>query len=202
MTSLRRVSKLGLMNKFLAILVLSLVFCNISNAGSIKDYEKGGLKLGGSLLDLMYEDEIKENFYPITHGDKFTSVMYIPNPFTYPEEIGLYLVIVKPNDKNYTIQGFYLFEDFPNDFEGCMKKQDEYMKINTKLFNLKPDDYGIAPHPNPDINGKWRAVIFEYTPKKETSSILCYHFEDEPERNNLKMGVLTREFANHISVRQ
>ena len=27
-------------------------------------------------------------------------------------------------------------------------------------------------------------------------------FEDEPERNNLKMGVLTREFANHISVRQ
>ena len=42
--------------------------------------------------------------------------------------------------------------------------------------------------------------IFEYTPKKETSSILCYHFEDEPERNNLKMGVLTGEFANHISV--
>ena len=40
----------------------------------------------------------------------------------------------KPNDKNYTIHGFYLFEDFPNDFEGCMKKQDEYMKINTKLF--------------------------------------------------------------------
>ena len=73
MTSLRRGSKLGLMNKFLAILVLNLVFCNISNAGSIKDYEKGGLKLGGSLLDLMYEDEIKENFYPITHGDKFTS---------------------------------------------------------------------------------------------------------------------------------
>ena len=28
------------------------------------------------------------------------------------------------------------------------------------------------------------------------------NFEDEPERNNLKMGVLTREFANHISVRQ
>ena len=193
---------MDLMKKFLVILVLGLIFCNVSNAGSIKDYEKGGLKLGGSLLDLMYEDEIKENFYPITHGDKFTSVMYIPNVFTYPEEVGLYLVIVKPNDKNYTIQGFYLFEDFPNDFEGCMKKQDEYMKINTKLFNLKPDDYGIATHPNPDTNGKWRAVIFEYTPKKETSSILCYHFEDEPERNNLKMGVLTREFANHISVRQ
>ena len=190
------------MKKLSLYIFLVLMWCNFSNAGSIKDYEKGGLKLGGSLLDLMYEDEIKENFYPITRGDKFTSVMYIPNMFTYPEEVGLYLVIVKPNDKNYTIHGFYLFEDFPNDFEGCMKKQDEYMKINTKLFNLKPEDYGIAPHPDPSTNGKWRAVIFEYTPKKETSSILCYHFEDEPERNNLKMGVLTREFANHISVAQ
>jgi hypothetical protein len=190
------------MKKLSLYIFLVLMICNVSNAGSIKDYEKGGLKLGGSLLDLMYEDEIKENYYPITHGDKFTSVMYIPNVFTYPEEVGLYLVVVKPNDKNYTIHGFYLFEDFPNDFEGCMKKQDEYMKINTKLFNLKPEDYGIAPHPDPSTNGKWRAVIFEYSPPKETSSILCYHFEDEPERNNLKMGVLTREFANHISVRQ
>ena len=178
------------------------MFCNVANAGSIKDYEKGGLKLGGSLLDLMHEDEIKENFYPITHGDKFISVMYIANVFTYPEEVGLYLVVVKPNDKNYMIHGFYLFEDFPNDFEGCMKKQDEYMKTNTKLFNLKPDDFGIAPNPNQSVNGKWRAVIFEYSPPKETSSILCYHFEDEPERNNLKMGVLTREFANYISIRQ
>ena len=190
------------MKKLSLYIFLVLMWCNVSNAGSIKDYEKGGLKLGGSLLDLMHEDEIRENFYPITHGDKFTSVIYIPNMFIYPEEVGLYMVVVKPNDKNYTIHGFYLFEDFPNDFEGCMKKQDEYMKINTKLFNLKPDDLGIEPHPNPSIVGKWRAVIFEYSQPKETSSILCYHFEDEPERNNLKMGVLTREFANHISVRQ
>ena len=121
------------MNKRLYLyFFLILIWCNVSNAGSIKDNQKGGLKLGGSLLDLMYEEEIKDNFYPITKGDKFTSVMYIPNVFTYPEEIGLYLVIVKPNDKNYTIHGFYLFEDFPNDFEGCIKKQDEYMKIKLK----------------------------------------------------------------------
>ena len=190
------------MKKILFIIFTSLIWCNVSNSESIRDYEKGGLKLGGSLLDLMYEDEIKENFHSITHGDKFTSVLYIPNVLMYPEEIGLYLVVVKPNDKNYTIHGFYLFEDFPNDFEGCMKKQDEYMKTNAKLFNLKPADYGVATFPNPDTKGKWRAVIFDSNPPKETSSILCYHFEDEPERNNLKMGVLTREFANYISVAQ
>ena len=70
-------------------------------------------------------DEIKENFYPITHGDKFTSVMYIPNPFTYPEEIGLYLVIVKPNDKNYIIYEISAYLNFPNDFESCKNKKDE-----------------------------------------------------------------------------
>jgi len=179
--------------------------CNLSNtlkADSIKNYQKAGLKLGGSLLDLMHEDEIKENLQPITMGDKFISVMYIANVFTYPEEVGLYFVIIKPNDKNYMIHGFYLFEDFPNDFEGCMKKQDEYIKINTELFNLKPYDNGIKPHPDQGVNGKWRAIIFEYDPPKETSSILCYHYEDEPESNDLKMGVLTREFANYISVRR
>ena len=190
------------MKKLSLYIFLVLMWCNVSSSESIKDYEKGGLKLGGSLLDLMNEGEIKENFYPISHGDKFISVMYIPNVFTYPDEVGLYLVIVKPNDKNYIINGFYLFEQFPNDFEGCMKKQDEYMNINTKLFNLKPVDYGVAPHPNPSIVGKWRAVIFDHSPPKETSSILCYHNENDPERNDLKMGVLNREFANHISVEQ
>ena len=191
---------MDLMKKLSLYIFLVLTWCNVSNAGSIKDYEKVGLKLGGSLLDLMPEDEIKENYKPITRGDRFTSVIYIPNVFTYPEEIGLYFVIVKPNDKNYTIHGFYLFEDFPNDFEGCMKKQNEYMNANSKLFNLKPQDYGVEPRPNG--SGKWRAVIFEYPRLKETSSILCYHYEDDPDRNNLKMGVLTREFANYISVSQ
>jgi hypothetical protein len=112
----------------------------------------------------------------------------------------MYLVVFDPEDEDFKITGFYLFEDFPNDFQGCMKKQDEYVKTNSKLFNLKPTDYGVQPRPGGP--GKWRAVIFEYPRKKETSSVLCYHFEDEPERNNLKMGVLTRKFADYISVRQ
>jgi len=176
------------------------MFCNVSQAGSIKDYEKGGMKLGKSLLELMTYDEIVEGLRSISHGNDFAATLYIPNPFTYPEEIGLYYVAFKSDDENFIIQGFYLFEQYPNDFEGCMKKQNEYMETNTKLFNLKPEDYGIQPRPGGP--GKWRAVIFEYPRLKETSSILCYHFEDDPDRNNLKMGVLTRELANYISVSQ
>ena len=86
------------------------MWCNVSNAGSIKDYEKGGMKLGKSLLELMTYDEIVEELRPISHGDDFISTLYIPNPFTYPEEIGLYLVIFKSDDEKFIIQGFSLFE--------------------------------------------------------------------------------------------
>ena len=200
MTSLKRGVKLTLMKKLSLYIFLGLLWCNVLNAGSIKDYEKGGMKLGKSLLELMTYDEIVEGLQPLERGDDFIATLYIPNPFTYPDEIGLYMVVFKPDDENFIIHGFYLFEQYPNDFAGCMKKQDEYVKKNTKIFNLKPVDYGVKPRPGGP--GKWRSVIFEYTPPKETSSVLCYHFEDDPERNNLKMGVLTREFANYISVRQ
>ena len=200
MTLLRSGVTVNFMKKISLYIFLILIWCNVSNAGSIKDYEKGGMKLGKSLLELMTYDEIVEGLRPIQRGEDFVATLYIPNPFTYPDEIGLYMVVFKPEDENLTIHGFYLFEQFPNDFEGCMKKQDEYVKTNTKLFNLKPVDYGIKPKPNGP--GKWRSVIFEYSPLKETSSVLCYHFADDPERNNLKMGVLTRELADYISVKQ
>tara|TARA_Y200000002_G_C22483993_1_gene580007 strand:+ start:101 stop:739 length:639 start_codon:yes stop_codon:yes gene_type:complete len=195
-TSLKSGVKLGLMKKLSLYVFLVLLWCNVSQAGSIKDYEKGGMKLGKSLLELMTYEEIAEGLRPITGGNDYMATLYIPNIFTYPDEVGLYMVVFKKDDENFIIHGFYLFEQYPNDFAGCMKKQDEYMKANKKLFNLNPVDYGIKPKPSGP--GKWRAVIFEYTPKKETSSILCYHFEDDPERNNLKMGVLTRELADHI----
>ena len=113
------------------------MFCNVSQAGSIKDYEKGGMKLGKSLLELMTYDEIVEGLQPLERGDDFIATLYIPNPFTYPDEIGLYMVVFKPDDENFIIHGFYLFEQYPNDFVGCMKKQDEYMKANKKwCFDL------------------------------------------------------------------
>ena len=186
--------------KFIVFLFFFFSQLSLSTAESIKNYEKGGLKLGKSLLEVMTMDEIIEGLNPISKGDDYIATTYIPNPFTYPDEIGLYLVIFDPDDEKFNIQGFYLFESFPNDFEGCMKKQDEYVKANSIFFNLKPVDYGVTPKPNGP--GKWRAVIFEYPRLKETSSVLCYHFEDDPERNNLKMGVLTRKFADYISVKQ
>ena len=38
------------MKKLSLYIFLVLMWCNVSQAGSIKDYEKGGMKLGKSLL--------------------------------------------------------------------------------------------------------------------------------------------------------
>ena len=49
------------MKKLSLYIFLVLMWCNVSSSESIKDYEKGGLKLGGSLLDLMNEGELIKN---------------------------------------------------------------------------------------------------------------------------------------------
>ena len=110
MTLLRSGITVNFMKKISLNIFLILIWCNVSNAGSIKDYEKGGMKLGKSLLELMTYDEIVEGLRPIERGEDFVATLYIPNPFTYPDEIGLYMVVFKSEDENLTIHGFYLFE--------------------------------------------------------------------------------------------
>ena len=58
--------------------------------------------------------------------------MYIPNPFTYPDEIGLYLVVFDPEDEEFKIQGFYLFEDFQ--MISGMYENKTNSETNSKLF--------------------------------------------------------------------
>ena len=50
------------MKKFLGIVVLGLLWCNVGFSNSISKYERAGLKLNKSLLELMTTDEINENF--------------------------------------------------------------------------------------------------------------------------------------------
>ena len=190
------------MKKLSLIIIFLLTFQNISLADTISEYEEAGLKLGKSILEIMTMDKIIESIVQ-KEGEKYVTVEYVPDTSIYPSlDFDYYLITFDMRNEDLKIISFTAMEYFPDDFEGCMKKQDEYMKINTKLFNLKPVDYGVAPHPNPSIVGKWRAVIFDHSPPKETSSILCYHNENDPESNDFKMGILNREFANHISVKQ
>ena len=90
--------------KILFLILFSIFQFNLSHADSIKNYEKGGLKLGKSLLELMTLDEIIEGLNPISKGEDYIATVYVPNPFTYPDELGLYLAVFDPEDEDFKIK--------------------------------------------------------------------------------------------------
>ena len=99
------------------------------------------------------------------------------------------------------IASFTAMEYLPNDFEGCVKKQNIYANKFEKILRIKKEIIPIRDFS--DLYGagsKWRAIIFEYPVKANTASVLCYHYGDFPDQNNLKVSVLTREYADSITV--
>ena len=51
------------MKKLLAILVLSLLWCNVGFADAISEYEMAGAKLKISILEIMTEEQVAENLH-------------------------------------------------------------------------------------------------------------------------------------------
>ena len=106
-------------------------FSALSFADDISDFQIEGISIGDSLLDYMSEEEIKENEFPGVYKDKkFTLSDYNKSSAIYDTVSIEY----KPNDKKYTIHGVQGIIDFPNNIEGCYKKQDEIEKEISSMF--------------------------------------------------------------------
>ena len=191
------------MKKFLGFSVLGLLWCTTSSADTISDYEVGGLKLGKSLYELMTQEEMIENIVNVSENEQYYTATYIPNIFTYPDlDFGLYMATFDINDEELKIVSFFAFEEFPNDFEGCMKKQNIIANKFEKIFKIKKEDLGILDISEKYGEGsKWRPIIFEYRIKRNTASVLCYHYADQPDRNNIKVTVHARKYADYITVK-
>ena len=105
------------------------------------------------------------------------------------------------NDEELKIVSFTSLEWFKNDFEGCMKKQDIIANKLEKIFKIKKEVHDIVDFSHlygPGCN--WRPIIFEYPIKANTASVLCYHYGDNPEEDNLKIAIHTRKYADFITV--
>jgi len=191
------------MKKLSLYVFLVLLWCTTSFADTISDYEVGGLKLGKSLYKLMTQEEMIENVVNVSENEQYYTVSYIPNIFTYPDlDFGLYMAIFDINDEELKIVSFFAFEKFPNDFEGCMKKQNVVANKYEKIFKIKKEDLGILDFTEKYGEGsKWRPIIFEYRIKRSTASVLCYHYANQPDLNNIKVTVHTRKYADHITVK-
>ena len=175
------------MKKLSLIIFFLLTLQNLSYADTISEYEEAGLKLGKSILEVMTFEKIIESVVERSKDERYLTVEYVPDTSVYPSI-----------DFNYYLTAM---EYLPNDFEGCVKKQNIYANKFEKILRIKKEIIPIRDFS--DLYGagsKWRAIIFEYPVKANAASVLCYHYGDFPEENNLKINFFTRDYADSITI--
>ena len=188
------------MKKFLAILVLGLLFLSApSYADDIRDFEIEGVTIGDSLLDYMSEEEIKENVGFVYEDKKFTVSVYNKSSEIY-DEVG---IEYKSKDKTYKIHGVQGMIFFENNIEGCYKKQDEIEKEISSMFNkIKKDDRGILVlHFKGEAaeGSTFKPITFDFN-TGDTISITCYYLTDTPQKNNLKVTMTSNELRKYLKL--
>ena len=187
------------MKKLLGILVLSLLVITApSFADDIQDFQIEGMSIGDSLLDYMSEEEIKENEFPGVYKDKkFTLSDYNKSSAIYDTVSIEY----KPNDKKYTIYGVQGIIDFPNNIEGCYKKQDEIEKEIFSMFNeAKKKNWGILVlhlKGTAAEGSTFKPISFDFN-TGDRISISCYHYSNRPQIDHLKITLTSKEFKEYI----
>ena len=190
------------MKKLSLIIFFLLTLQNLSYADTISEYEEAGLKLGKSILEVMTFEKIIESVVERSKDERYLTVEHVPDTSVYPNlDFNYYLITIDMSNDELKIASFTAMEYLPNDFEGCMKKQNIYANKFEKIFRIKKEILPIRDFS--DLYGagsKWRAIIFEYPVKANAASVLCYHYGDFPKENNLKLNVFTRDYADSITI--
>ena len=178
---------------------LFLIFFSFSApsfADDIRDFEIEGMSIGGSLLDYMSEEKIKENVVSV-YPEKFTISVYKISTKIYDMGVG---ITYKSNDKTYKIHGVQGRVGFENDIEGCYKKQDEIVKEISSMFDkIKKDDWGIS---DLDLKGRaaegstFKGIAFDFN-NGDRINIACYHYSDVPEDDHLKITMNSKELVKY-----
>ena len=204
---------MGLMKKLYLHVFLVLMWCNVGFADAISEFEIGSAKLGKSILEVMTVDQVTENIVNRRDDVKqYVMIKYIPDASIYQNlEFDEYYLTIDVNDEIFPIVGITALIWFKTDFDACIKKQNQYANKYEKIFKIKKEVHPIQDFSDKyGLNAKWRPIIFEHpnfqTIKSNTASVLCYHYGTSPENDmfgedNLKINVLTREYADAITVK-
>ena len=201
------------MKKLLGIVVLSLLWCNVGLTDAISEYDVAGAKLKISILEIMTEEEVMKNLESRSWADeKYLIIKYDPDTSKYQNlEFDQYYLTIDSSDENLPIVGISALIFFKTDFDACIKKQNQYANKYEKIFKIKKEVLPIQDFSDKYGPGsKWRPIIFErpnfQTIKSDTASVLCYHYGTSPENDlfgddNLKINILTREYADAITIK-
>ena len=113
------------MKKLLAIIVLGLMWNNVSFADSISKYEVAGAKLKKSILKIMNLEQVIENLVSKDpRNEKYITVSYVPDTSKYQNlEFEKYYLTINSDDEAFPIVAISIIMNI--DFNSCIKKQDQ-----------------------------------------------------------------------------
>ena len=192
------------MKKLLGILVLSLLWCNVSVADDISDFELEGISIGDSALDYFSESEIKENSHDYYKNKTFTPFEIYKKPFFKDYEfVG---AAYKTGDNNYIIHEIKGVIEYPLYIKSCYKKMDEISKEISEILEYvegvkvkKERDsimYGL------EESNESKFSYDEYTFKTGDSiEVHCYDYSKKtPYKDALQVAISTKEFNDFLLV--
>jgi len=161
--------------KKLLILLFSTFFLSSPSvfADDISDFQIEGISIGDSLLDYMSEDEIlkkielKENdFSYLKEPNKYVQINLNKAFPTYKSGLSF---LVKNNSSNqyitnqnekYRIESIHGVIDYNEDFDGCIAKRNEIVKVLSSMFpnaQKTESDYAHSADPSGSsiVDGVW-----------------------------------------------
>ena len=176
---------------------LFLIFFSFSVpsfADDIQDFEIEGMSIGGSLLDYMSEEEIRENIGTVYPDKKFTISVYKKSTELYDSGVGS---TYKSKDKKYKIHGVQGRISFMN-IEDCYEKQDEVEKEISSMFKeTKKKNWGILKYEDYSEGSKYKPITFDFN-DGATLMINCYYYHDDPP-HMLKISMTSKELSEYVT---
>ena len=185
------------MRIFIAVLILIFNIQSLSKADDIKDFEIEGMSIGDSALDFFTESEILKNRQNYYNDNEFVPV-FISGKFDNYDGFQFHY---KSSDKNFKIFALEGTIWIRNNFDDCKKKQKNIDKeFKVAFSNTKRSSTGIESHPE-DNSGKskYKAIFYDFK-SEDHISIICYDWTEKMKYpDNLRIGIMTKEFQTWIN---
>ena len=182
---------------FTCLFLILFSFSVPSFADDIQDFEIEGMSIGGSLLDYMSEEEIRENVVSVYPDKKFTISVYKNSTEVYDSGVGS---TYKSKDKKYKIHGVQGRVSFMN-IEDCYEKQDEVEKEISSMFKeTKKKNWGILKlHLQGDAaeESTYKPITFDFN-DGATLMINCYYYHDDSP-HMLKISMTSKELSEFVT---
>ena len=190
------------MKKLLGILVLGLLWCNVSFADDIRDFQIEEMSIGDSLLDYLNKEEINEYLESaFFYKDKKFADIFV-KPKTENANYGMLQISIKPEEKKYIIYAIGGQISYINNISECYSQKDEMGldidKMISSSSKVKREDN--TKHGYDKTGNSYTSSIY-YFLENGSIDIQCYDWSKKLEErfdDKLIISFKSNEFRNFI----